>query len=391
MSVLAVDPEVDVGWNVSVPPLTGFTVGITAARRRDELGSMLERRGARVVYAPALQIVPLANDQDLFEATRSCLQRPVDITVATTGIGFRGWMEAADGWALGDGLREHLGTGILLARGPKARGAVRAAGLVDAWSPESESSSEVLRHLLSGDVAGKRIVVQLHGEPLPDFVDALRSAGAEVVSVPVYRWLPPEDLGPLQRLLESVVARQVDAVTFTSAPAVASLLDLARTNGLLEELLTALREDVVPACVGPVTAGALERAKVPTVQPERGRLGALVRQVEAELPARRTQRVVVGLRRLEIRGHLVLVDGELCPLSPAPMAILRALAREPGQVVPRAALMRVLPGETIDEHAAEMAVGRLRAALGEPRLVQTVVKRGYRLACDPGARSAAGT
>ena len=28
---------------------------------------------------------------------------------------------------------------------------------------------------------------------------------------------------------------------------------------------------------------------------------------------------------------------------------------------------------------------RLRAALGEPKLVQTVVKRGYRLALDPAA------
>ena len=391
MSVLALDPDAGLGSKVPVPPLTGFTVGVTAARRRDELGSMLERRGARVVYAPALRIVPLADDHELLEATRSCMRRPVDIAVATTGIGFRGWMEAADGWALGDDLRAHLGAGVLLARGPKARGAVRAAGLVDAWSPASESSSEVLGHLLSGDVDGKRIVVQLHGEPLPDFVDALRSAGADVVTVPVYRWLPPDDLAPLQRLLESVVARQVDAVTFTSAPAVASLLDLARANGLLEEMLTALREEVVPACVGPVTAGALERAAVPTVQPERGRLGALVRQVEAELPARRTVRVAVGPRRLEVRGHLALVDGRLCPLSPAPMAILRALAREPGQVVSRAALMRVLPGDTNDEHAAEMAVGRLRAALGEPRLVQTVVKRGYRLACEPGVRSVAAT
>jgi uroporphyrinogen-III synthase len=31
----------------------------------------------------------------------------------------------------------------------------------------------------------------------------------------------------------------------------------------------------------------------------------------------------------------------------------------------------------------EMAVTRLRSALGDPRCVQTVVKRGYRLAVAP--------
>ncbi|MFE2434717.1 hypothetical protein ACFXA8_08415, partial [Streptomyces sp. NPDC059409] len=39
-------------------PLAGFTVGVTAARRADELGALLQRRGAAVLHAPALRIVP---------------------------------------------------------------------------------------------------------------------------------------------------------------------------------------------------------------------------------------------------------------------------------------------------------------------------------------------
>ncbi|GAA4056814.1 hypothetical protein GCM10022214_05700 [Actinomadura miaoliensis] len=35
-----------------------------------------------------------------------------------------------------------------------------------------------------------------------------------------------------------------------------------------------------------------------------------------------------------------------------------------------------------DEHAVEMAVARLRRGLGRSGIVETVVKRGYRLACD---------
>ena len=115
---------------------------------------MLERRGATVQHAPALRIVPLADDTQLLAATRELIERPPDITVATTGIGFRGWVDAADGWGFGEELLRALGAGELIARGPKARGAIRATGLVDAWSPPSESSAEVLEHLLARGVEG---------------------------------------------------------------------------------------------------------------------------------------------------------------------------------------------------------------------------------------------
>ncbi|WP_448612919.1 uroporphyrinogen-III synthase [Modestobacter sp. URMC 112] len=361
-----------------VLPLAGYTVAVTAARRREELGALLDRRGARVVHAPAIRIVPLADDADLVSATREVLAAPVDLVVATTGVGFRGWLEAAEAWDLP--VREHLRSARVLARGPKARGAIRGAGLVDAWSPASESSAEVLDHLLSGaegPMAGRRIAVQLHGDPLPDLVSGLRAAGAEVLQVPVYRWVPPEDTGPLRRLVTVVAARGVDAVTFTSAPAAASLLQVAEEEGVRAGVLGAFADTVLAVCVGPVTAAPLEAAGVATVQPERARLGALAREVVARLPERDPV-VPVGRHTLQVRGYAAVLDGRLVELAPGPMAVLRALARRPGSVVSRPDLLAELSGGG-DAHAVEMAVTRLRAALGAP-VVETVVKRGYRLA-----------
>lgn len=365
-------------------PLAGFTVGVTAARRADELGALLRRRGAAVVHAPALRIVPLADDSELLAATEEIIRRIPDVVVATTAIGFRGWIEAADGWGLGEDLVARLRGVELLARGPKVKGAVRAAGLTEEWSPSSESMAEVLDRLLEEGVEGRRVAVQLHGEPLPGFVEALRAGGAEVVGVPVYRWLPPEDIGPVDRLLDAAVSRGLDAVTFTSAPAAVSLLSRAQERGLLAELLAALAHDVLPACVGPVTALPLQAHGIDTVQPERFRLGPLVQLLGQELPARARSLPVAG-HRVEIRGHAVLVDGALRPVPPAGMSLLRALSRRPGWVVARAELLRALPGAGRDEHAVETAMARLRTALGAPKLIQTVVKRGYRLALDPAA------
>ena len=360
-------------------PLAGFTVGVTAARRREELGAALERRGARIVYGPAIRIVPLADDTELLDATRRCLSAPPDVLVATTGIGFRGWMDAAETWDLADELQKALGGASILARGPKARGAVRACGLREDWSPESESSGEVLDHLLSGvDVAGRRVAVQLHGEPLPGLVEGLRDAGAEVIEVPVYRWVPPDDEQPLRKLIELVAAASVDAVAFTSAPAAANFLRTAAQQDV--DVVAPLRDRVLAACVGPVTAGPLERAGIPVVQPARARLGALAREIVDQLGASRTVDVQAAGHRLELRSQGAVVDGAFVALAGTPMALLRELAVRPGHVLSREDLVRHLPGDGCDGHAVEVAIARLRAALGDPAIIATVVKRGYRLA-----------
>ncbi|MEU4425013.1 uroporphyrinogen-III synthase [Actinoplanes sp. NPDC024001] len=355
--------------------LSGYTIGVTADRRKDELATLLEARGARVVLAPALRIVPIADDAELRAATRACLDTPPDVVLVNTGIGMRGWMEAADGWGLAEPLRTVLSRAYLVARGPKARAAVRTAGLHDQWSPDGEGFEEVVDHLTARGIAGLTVAMQLHGESQPEYTEALQSAGARVIEVPVYRWAPPTDPAPLHRLVDLIIGKLVDAVTFTSAAAVQAVLRAAGAG--TDTLLDALRRDVLAACVGPVTAAPLRRHDVPVAMPGRARLSALVRTIVEELPKRAVTLQVSG-HSLVLRGHAAIVDGELRQLAPAPMAVLRALAESPGRVLSRAALLQALP-RGADEHAVEMAVARLRAGLAIPGVVQTVVKRGYRI------------
>ncbi|MGV0714253.1 uroporphyrinogen-III synthase [Mycolicibacterium sp. XJ662] len=371
-------------------PLTGFRVAVTSARRADELVALLQRRGAAVTSAAAITMVPLPDDDALRANTEALIATPPDIVIATTGIGLRGWIEAADGWGLAGDLTAALAEARVVSRGPKATGALRAAGLKEEWSPESESSRELLHYLVEGGIADQRIAVQLHGateqwDPFPEFVDELRAAGADVVPIRVYRWLPAPRNGDFDQLVAGIAEEKFDAVTFTSAPAVAALLLRAADMGLEDPVLAALRGDVHAMCVGPVTARPLVRLGVPTSAPERMRLGALARHITDELPMLCTRTVRVAGHLLEIRGTCVLVDGEVKAVSPAGMAIVRALAHRPGTVVSRHDLLRVLPGSGTDTHAVETAVLRLRTALGDKNIVSTVVKRGYRLTVDDDA------
>ena len=362
-----------------VEPLVGYTVAITAERRREELAMLLTRRGAAVVEAPCLRILPVEDDGTLRAATVECLRKPVDYLVATTAVGIRGWFNASASWGVGDELHDQLEAATIITRGPKVKGAVRAAGLAEQWSPESESNAEVLEHMRTLDLAGKRIVVQLHANEPRGLVEELKRLGADVLALQVYRCDPPTDLEPVLRLVAQIVERRVDAVTFTSVAAVEQLLAIA--GRAAEDLLDALRADVIAACVGPVTAAPLSAFDVPTVAPERFRLGALARTVVDALSAR-TQLVEAGGHRLEVRSRAVVVDGAAVTLPPASATLLRALVEHPGRVLSRAQLLQQLIGDPAgDEHVVEVAVARLRSALGPASpAVATVVKRGYRLA-----------
>lgn len=269
-------------------PLAGWRVGVTADRRADDQVELLRRKGAQVVHGPTMRIVALEDDEQLAEITRGLLADPPAVVVATTGQGFRGWLEVASSWGLDEPLHAMLASATVLARGPKARGAIRGAGLREAWSAdETESSPEVLAHLLASGVEGVRVAVQLHGDPMTDFLAALRSAGADVVTVPVYRWEPPPDLPAVDALIDAIVARDVDTVTFTSAPAVDGLVHRAQARELRPAVLEAFRSgEVLACCVGPVTAAPLERLGVVGIAPERFRLGAMVKRLEEHARSR---------------------------------------------------------------------------------------------------------
>lgn len=394
-------------------PLLGLTVAVTADRRREDLTALLRRRGARVLEAPTLRLVPLEDDAELRAATGECLREHLDYVVATTGRGWRGWISAAEGWGLAEELDRVLHRTVVISRGPKATGAVRASGLREGYSAASELCSEVRDYLIDRGVAGKRIAVQQYGSLDPgadcDLALELRAAGAQVIAVPVYRWVEPEDKTAVDRLVEAIVAREVHAVAFTSAPGVSALLDAAAARDAVfgrDKVLAALREQVAAACVGPVCARPLLEHEIPVIQPERARLGALAAQICRDLPERTRRQIAVEQgRTLIIQGNAVLVQGEQeqdgehpdpdpILLPPLLAAVLAALAQRPGWVLSRAELLRrvwhqrplggsalLTTGPQRDQHLVESTIARLRTALGEHGdLIRTVTKRGYRLA-----------
>lgn len=361
--------------------LRGFRVGVTSHRRSQDLIEALERRGAEVLHAPVLTIAPVDQDLGVLEDTRRTIAARPDLAIITTAYGMRRWLEVADASGLGDALQEALAGASLYVRGPKARGAVRAAGLADVGISNDETTATLVDLVLrdaGGRLDGRRLVVQLHGYTDRGQLDRLREAGAELVTVTPYRWVRPEGEDRVESLLSAVCEGALDVVTFTSAPAVDALFSTAHELGIHRELLTAFRRRVATAAVGPVTAAPLEAAGLRPWVPDRYRMGALVKLVTDNLERRAVRSVQTAAGTVALRGRTVTVAGSELFLAPAAMLLFRTLLDAGGAVVPRETLARLV-SPSASNHALDMAVNRLRGALPDPQLVQTVVKRGYRL------------
>src|SRR5256884_2363021 len=265
-------------------PVAGFGGGAPADRRAAEQRDLLARRGAHVLHGPVIHTLPLGPDDDLRGATAQVIERQPDYVITNTGIGIRGWVTAAAAWGWNEALTAALGPAGVLARGPKAAGALHALG-VDVWCrAPRESLSEVVDDLHAEPLAGRSIAFQLHGGDTPEVSEAIRAAGARVIEIPVYRWQLPDERAAPYALIDRVCNGDGDAVTFTTGPAVENFLELAREQDRETAVRDALNGRVVAVVIGPYCANVARSLGLDAVvEPAASRLGSMVRALTDRL------------------------------------------------------------------------------------------------------------
>jgi uroporphyrinogen-III synthase len=363
--------------------LAGFTVGITADRRWEEQAELLQRRSCAVLHGPTIRTLPVGPDEELFEVTERLLVRRPDYVVANTGIGMRAWIAAAESWGLGEPLLSMFNDSQVFARGPKASAAMHQAGVNVTAKAGSERLDELIGMLIEADVRGRTVAFQRHGDESPDAMAQLRAAGATVIEVPVYRWILPVDLEPALGLVEAIVSGSVQAVTFTSAPAVRNLFLIAEENGLAKSVRAALNGKVLPMTVGPVCAAAAVESGISNpLVPDRFRIGPMIRTLTEALRST-GQRLSINGIPASFRGTELTVGTESVALSEKETALLAALMMAAPKVLSRSELLARLWTADTDPHVIEVTVARLRRRLGTLGLgalgssIVAVPRRGY--------------
>jgi uroporphyrinogen-III synthase len=115
---------------------------------------------------------------------------------------------------------------------------------------------------------------------------ALHERGAKLHELCLYMWLLPEDLSPLQDLVDDCLWQRVDAMAFTSQVQVRHLFLIASRMGCEQQLAKMLQTNVVVASVGPTCTAVLqEYGVVPHVIPEHPKMGHLIKALADSFPA----------------------------------------------------------------------------------------------------------
>jgi uroporphyrinogen-III synthase len=269
-------------------PLAGMTVGVTAERRADDQVRLLAARGAEVLLGPAVRVFSLDDDQLVRSRTSELVDRPPDYLLASTGFGMRTWLAAAESWQLKDPLVASLSRARVANRGAKAASANIGVGLGEWFRAPTERFDELVDRVVAEPLAGRRVVIQVHGVTDPPALRRLQEAGAEVIEIDAYRLSMPADPGPARELVRAACAGRLAAVTFVVAPAVHNVFTLARELQLEADLRDAFNGGVVAACVGPVCAeGAIDEGVRAPLVPGRSRLVPLIQTLTERLAALR--------------------------------------------------------------------------------------------------------
>jgi DNA-binding response OmpR family regulator len=108
------------------------------------------------------------------------------------------------------------------------------------------------------------------------------------------------------------------------------------------------------------------------------RIRALVRRPGTALPPT----LAYGGLELDPSHRIATRAGRALPLNPKEFAVLEVLLTRPGVVVSAEEILERVWDEAADpfSQAVRTTISRLRAKLGDPPLIETVAKAGYRIA-----------
>jgi len=265
-------------------PFAGLRVAAFEARMAGPMADLIAKHGGVPVEAPALREVPLGANPQAAAFAEGLAAGRFDVVILLTGVGTRYLAQEVEGRVPLAAFQAALGRVKVVVRGPKPLAVMREWRVpVAVTVPEPNTWRDILAALDAKlPVAGLRVAVQEYGKPSPELVDALRSRGAEVTTVPSYRWALPEDTAPLRAAIAEIAGGRIGAVMFTAAQQVVHLLQVAAAEGSEADLRAALADRVIVGSIGPTTTETLREHALPVdIEPVHPKMGHLVAAVAA--------------------------------------------------------------------------------------------------------------
>ncbi len=249
-------------------PLFGKKILITRTLgQAGEMARQLQALGARCHIFPTIEIVPPTDYALLDKAIVHLNEYDWCLFTSVNGVKyFRKRLEQLD-----KDVRA-LGSVKIGVIGEKTALALQDWGIKPDLMPQEFRAEALAEALKNQGINGKKVLLARAEKARDILPETLKSAGAEVDIIPVYRTvLPKANKDKLKEILD----KGLDIVVFTSSSTVKHLAEMVSP-----EPLGALLQGVTIACIGPITAQtAKELGLKVTIMPKTYTIKALVEAI----------------------------------------------------------------------------------------------------------------
>lgn len=258
----------------------GLRVAAFESRMAEEMRRLIERYGGQPLVAPAMQEVPLQDNREVLLFGEQLLAGRLDMVILLTGIGTRVMIDVLLTRYRSEQLTSALRRTVLVVRGPKPKAVLREFDLTSSIDvPEPNTWRDIIEALdREKPAAGLRIAVQEYGVINAELIASLQDRGAQVIRVPVYRWTLPDDLTPLQNVLDAILGGRVDVLLVTNAVQIDHAWQVLAQSSRLDQFHRTLCNMMVGS-IGPTATERLRSYGVPVdLEPSHPKMGILVKE-----------------------------------------------------------------------------------------------------------------
>ena len=238
----------DLAWfdNTAMKPLFGKKILVTRARSQaSKLTAALEELGAECIEAPAIKIVPPADDYEALDKAIGQLDKYNWLIFTSTNGVEHFWHRLVAG---GKDARV-LYKARICAIGAATAQALASHGITADVVPERYQAEGIIEALDNELIAGTKILIPRAAEARALLPEALTKAGAQVDVVVAYETVMGD--AEAVEIRNSLAKGEIDVVTFTSSSTVENLLKILKEPELLKEAQL--------AAIGPITAETMQK------------------------------------------------------------------------------------------------------------------------------------
>ncbi len=306
------------------------------SRLADAMSRSIELHGGQPVSAPSLREIPLEANAEAFAFAEELFAGRIDIVICMTGVGTRILIDALSSRYAPDEVIGALSRVTVVARGPKPIRVLKEKGIpITITVPEPNTWREIVEMMdLSSKgvgLEGKSVAIQEYGISNKELIEALEKRGARVLSVPVYRWAPPEDTAPLLAAIRRIAAGEIQFALFTNAEQARQVIRFSVQQKMEPGFRDAFKR-VVVASIGPTTSEGLQECGLHVdFEPSHSKMGVFVSEVAEHAGELLKQKTEKPASRI---GSAVRKEDGAARALRKESLFLKACRREPTPVTP---------------------------------------------------------